>query len=52
MTENVEKYLKLKKLYEEAETVENQDDMLEQMNDLYFELDNDEIAEIEIAELK
>jgi len=48
---NLKKYLKLKELYDEASETEEQDRILEEMEKLYFKLNEDEIAYLESEEL-
>ena len=52
MTENVERYLELKEKSKNALDLSAEDVILEEMDNLYFELNNDEIAHIETLEIE
>ena len=51
MTSNLKKYIKLKQKYDNATETEEQDRILEQLDELYFDLTEEEIAYLETEEL-
>ncbi len=51
MSINIKKYLQLKKKYNRAETPEEQDELYEKMEALYFEFTDEELAYIESKEM-
>ena len=48
MTKNVKRYLALKKAFDEEEDEARQSELEDEMNELYFELNNDEIEYLEV----
>jgi hypothetical protein len=51
MTPNLKKYIKLKSQYDDSTEPEEQDAILEQLDELYYELTGEEIDYLESKEL-
>ena len=51
MTANLKKFLKLKKQYDLSTDEAEQDALIAQMDELYFELNDEEVAYLESREL-
>jgi hypothetical protein len=52
MNHKVLAYLKLKKKYDKCESIEDQDEIFEKMEEMYYEFDDDEVAYIEEKEIE